>query len=246
MPSVSGLLKTRAAGERRAIGDRLDVEVAGEHLCLHASGTLWWPVERTLVVSDLHFEKASSFARSGVFLPPYDTAVTLDRLASLIDKFDPLRVIALGDSFHDGEGAVRMTFNLQTQLAMLQIGREWIWISGNHDPEASNGAFGDCVDAVAIRSLTFRHEPQPGLVMGEIAGHLHPSGRIRRHGRSVRRPCFAGDGTRLVIPAFGALTGGLNVLDEAWGDIFGGRDFQAYMLGDEKIYPIAAGKLRGD
>lgn len=244
MLGVVALRKNRPFGGRRRDDALLDVEVAGEALSLHCSGVLWWPAERMLVVSDLHFEKGSSFARRGVFLPPYDTAVTLDRLAAAIDLFDPARVIALGDSFHDADGAARMPLNLQTQLAMLQIGREWIWISGNHDPNASNGLFGDCADEVAVGALTFRHEPSSGLVMGEIAGHLHPQGRIRRHGRSVRRACFAGDGTRLVMPAFGALTGGLNVLDDAWNGIFADGAFNAYMLGADRIYPIASARLR--
>lgn len=246
MLGASARRAASSATERPGIGDRVTISIAGEELCLHSSGTLWWTSERTLIVSDLHFEKGSSFAKRGVFLPPYDTAVTLDRLAALVDQFDPVRVIALGDSFHDPDGAERMPIALQTQLAMLQIGREWIWIAGNHDPQASRGMFGHHVKAARIGALTFRHEPQPGLVMGEIAGHLHPLGRIRRHGRSVRRACFAGDGTRLILPAFGALTGGLNVLDEAWSEIFAGGDFKAYLLGDQRIYPIAAGKLRGD
>nr|WP_248304751.1 ligase-associated DNA damage response endonuclease PdeM [Breoghania sp. L-A4] len=233
-------------GSARRKGELLGVSVAGEDLGLHSSGTLWWEAERTLVVADLHFEKGSSFARHGVFLPPYDTAVTLDRLADLVDTFDPARVIALGDSFHDEEGAARMPINQQVQLAMLQLGREWIWMTGNHDPKASNGVFGDHAHTLTIRSLTFRHEPSAELVMGEVAGHLHPFGRIRRHGRSVRRPCFASDGARLVLPAFGSLTGGLNVLDDAWSGLFADDGFTAYLLGDDRLYPIAARKLRGD
>ncbi len=233
-------------GNARRKGELLGVCVAGEDLGLHSSGTLWWEAERTLIVADLHLEKGSSFARHGVFLPPYDTVETLDRLADLVDMFDPARVIALGDSFHDEEGAARMPINQQVQLAMLQLGREWIWMTGNHDPKASNGVFGDHAHELTIRSLTFRHEPSPDLVMGEVAGHLHPYGRIRRHGRSVRRPCFVSDGARLVLPAFGSLTGGLNVLDEAWSGLVAGDSFTAYLLGNDRVYPIGARKLRGD
>lgn len=221
------------------------ISIAGESLTLHLSGTLWWEAERTLVVSDLHLEKASSFAARGVLLPPYDTAVTLDRLAQVIDRFRPARVISLGDSFHDPDGAMRMPLASQTRLAMLQLGREWIWISGNHDPRASNGLFGDHQSEARIGPLSFRHEPSAETVSGEIAGHLHPVGRIRRHGRSLRRSCFAADADRLVLPAFGALTGGLNVLDSAWSRVFAGA-FHAFLLGEERIYPIPAHKLRGD
>lgn len=223
-----------------------EISVAGERLVLHPGGILWWEAQRTLVVSDLHFEKASSFARRGVFLPPYDTAVTLDRLSAYIHGLEPKRVISLGDSFHDPDGAARMPLDLQTQLAMLQIGREWIWITGNHDPHGSAGRFGDHVEEHVIAGLTFRHEPREDAVEGEIAGHLHPVGRIRRHGRSVRRACFAGNLSRLVMPAFGALTGGLNVLDGPWREIFPTGDFTAYLMGEQRIYPISAYKLRPD
>ncbi|WP_321338580.1 ligase-associated DNA damage response endonuclease PdeM [Breoghania sp.] len=226
--------------------DRHDVTVAGEVMTLHISGALWWESQRTLIVSDLHLEKASSYARRGVMLPPYDTAVTLDRLATVIDHFQPARVISLGDSFHDGEAVARMTMGDQTHLAMMQLGREWVWISGNHDPEASSGCFGDHCEEIDLAGIIFRHEPLEDRVMGEIAGHLHPAARVRRHGRSLRRRCFAGDGTRLVLPAFGALTGGLNVLEEAWDEIFPSDAFTAYLIGDDRIYPIASNRLRGD
>ncbi|PTW62105.1 putative phosphoesterase [Breoghania corrubedonensis] len=223
-----------------------EIYVAGELLTLHLSGAVWWEAERTLIVSDLHLEKASSYATRGVMLPPYDTAVTLDRLAAVIDHFEPARVISLGDSFHDGEAAARMSMVNKTRLAMMQLGREWIWISGNHDPEASAGLFGEHTDEADFGALVFRHEPLADMVLGEIAGHLHPAGRIRRHGRSIRRPCFAGDHTRLVMPAFGALTGGLNVLEEPWDPLFDDLGFTAYMLGEDRIYPIPAHKLRED
>lgn len=223
-----------------------EINVAGEMLTLHISGALWWEAERTLIVSDLHLEKASAYARRGVMLPPYDTEVTLDRLAGVIDHFQPARVISLGDSFHDEGAAARMSLVNQTRLAMMQLGREWIWISGNHDPKASAGLFGDHTDIADFGSLVFRHEPLPDMVMGEIAGHLHPVSRIRRHGRSIRKPCFAGDATRLVMPAFGALTGGLNVLEEPWAPLFSSTDFTAYMIGEDRIYPVPSHKLRGD
>ncbi|WP_321342400.1 ligase-associated DNA damage response endonuclease PdeM [Breoghania sp.] len=226
--------------------DRHDVSVVSEILTLHISGALWWESQRTLVVSDLHLEKASAYASRGVMLPPYDTTVTLDRLSAVIDQFQPARVISLGDSFHDGNAAARMTMGDQTRLAMMQLGREWIWISGNHDPEASAGLFGDHADEIDLAGIVFRHEPQDNRVMGEIAGHLHPAARVRRHGRSIRRRCFAGDENRLVLPAFGALTGGLNVLEEVWSPLFPDDAFTAYMIGDDRIYPVASSRLRGD
>jgi DNA ligase-associated metallophosphoesterase len=223
-----------------------DISIAGEIVGLHDSGAMWWPDENTLVVADLHFEKGSSFARKGLMLPPYDTAATLEKLAEAIDAFQPTRVIALGDSFHDGEGSDRLPASYRAMLTTLQLGREWIWVTGNHDPIAPVGLCGETVDEIALGGLLFRHEPEDGAPPGEIAGHLHPAARIRRYGRSVRRPCFATDGTRLVLPAFGVFTGGLNVLDEAWSPYFPAREFSVFMLGDGRLYPFTATRLVSD
>lgn len=223
-----------------------DISIAGEIVGLHDSGAMWWPDEHTLVVADLHFEKGSSFARKGLMLPPYDTAATLEKLAEAIDAFQPTRVIALGDSFHDREGSDRLPVAYRAMLTTLQLGREWIWVTGNHDPIAPVGLCGETVDKVALGGLVFRHEPHGDAPLGEIAGHLHPAARIRRYGRSVRRPCFATDGTRLVLPAFGVFTGGLNVLDEAWGPYFPAREFSVFMLGEGRLYPFTATRLVAD
>jgi len=205
-------------------------------------GALWWPDERTLVVSDLHLEKGSSFARRGQMLPPYDTRATLARLATAISRLAPARIIALGDSFHDREGAGRLGEADRTALRELTAATEWIWIAGNHDPEPPRDLGGWSTHELAIGPLTFRHEPRPGAQPGEIAGHLHPAARLVGRGRSIRRRCFASDGNRLVMPAFGALAGGLNVLDAAFRPLFEGTAFHAWMLG-ETIHAIAGRRL---
>jgi DNA ligase-associated metallophosphoesterase len=223
-----------------------DIAIAGELVGLHDSGALWWPDENTLIVSDLHFEKASSYARRGVMLPPYDTAATLEKLAEVIDAFQPSRVVALGDSFHDADGSDRLPAAYRAMLTTLQLGREWVWITGNHDPVAPVLLCGETHAEIAIGNLVFRHEPDANAAPGEISGHLHPCARIRRYGRSVRRPCFATDGNRLVLPAFGVLTGGLNVLDAAWQPYFQAREFSVFMLGEGRLYPFTGSRLVGD
>jgi DNA ligase-associated metallophosphoesterase len=223
----------------------LDVEVAGAWLRLLPRGALHWPEERTLIVADLHLEKATAFAARQVFLPPYDSAATLSALAVLCDEHAPKRVIALGDSFHDGEGPGRLAARDLAVISALQRGRDWMWIAGNHDPAPPEGLGGDTALELAIDGLTFRHEPLAGAAEGEIAGHLHPVGRVRVKGRTMRRRCFATDGARLIVPAFGALTGGLNVLDEAFGGLFAGA-LHAFLLGDSRLYPIARRKLLPD
>ncbi|MEO1200224.1 MAG: ligase-associated DNA damage response endonuclease PdeM [Pseudomonadota bacterium] len=211
-----------------------------------AGGALWWAAERTLIVADLHLEKGSSFATKGVFLPPYDTTATLTRLAQIITHRKPQRVIALGDSFHDQGGPARLVPSDLLALTALTAAVEWIWIAGNHDPVPPAGLGGTFSDELMIGGLTFRHEPAKGAVDGEIAGHLHPVARLRRNGRSVRRRCFATNGARLILPAFGALTGGLNVLDDAFAPIFSGRKFTAWMIGTDEVYPVLGRKLSTD
>lgn len=230
-----------------------DIAVNGQQIGLHDSGVLWWPQEATLVVADLHLEKGSSFARRGVMLPPYDTAETLERLAAVIDAFDPARVIALGDSFHDRDGSDRLPAAYRAMLTTLQINREWVWVTGNHDPIAPVRLCGESVGEISIGPLTFRHEPLAPQSetpirrpVGEVCGHLHPVARVRRFGRSIRRPCFVTDGSRLVLPAFGALTGGLNVMDAAFQPVFANRRFSAFLLGNERLYPFTAARLIGD
>jgi DNA ligase-associated metallophosphoesterase len=197
-----------------------------------------------LVVADLHLEKGSSFARRGQLIPPYDTTETLNALARLVARLEPQVVVALGDSFHDDQAASRLTVSHRVMLKGLQIGREWIWISGNHDPSPPVDVGGQAMDELAIGKLVFRHEPSAFDAQGEIAGHLHPTARVYGQGKSVRRRCFASDGFRLIMPAFGAYTGGMDVLDRAFDGIFAADSFRAFMLGDGQVYPVGPRALR--
>jgi DNA ligase-associated metallophosphoesterase len=215
-------------------------DVAGVTMLADLSGALFWEEQRLLVVSDLHLEKGSSFAARGVLLPPYDTAATLSRLATVIARHDPRRVIALGDSFHDGSAHERLAPADREAIAALQARRDWIWISGNHDPAPPDELGGTAADAVAIGPLIFRHEPTGAC--GEIAGHLHPKARVARRGRSVERRCFASDGERAVLPAFGAYAGGLSVRDPAFERIFQSAAFMAHLIGDDRLHRIAASR----
>ncbi|GGB48698.1 metallophosphatase [Roseibium aquae] len=227
-----------------------DIQINDQLVGLHDSGVMWWPDQSLLVVADLHLEKGSSFARRGVMLPPYDTAATLEKLAAVVDAFDPAGVIALGDSFHDAGGSDRLPPAYRALLATLQLNRDWIWVTGNHDPIPPVRLCGETVDEITVGALTFRHQPKehlvPERVAGEIAGHLHPVARVRRYGRSIRRACFVTDGNRMVLPAFGALTGGLNVADRAFSMVFRPRQYSAFMLGNDRLYPFTASRLIGD
>jgi hypothetical protein len=216
------------------------VDVTGVTFAADLSGALFWEEQRLLVVSDLHLEKGSSFATRGVLLPPYDTVATLGRLAAVIARHDPRMVIALGDSFHDRGAHGRLSRQDRDAIAGLQVRRDWIWISGNHDPALPADLGGVVASEVAIGPIAFRHEPTGAA--GEIAGHLHPKARVSARGRSMERRCFAGDGERAVMPAFGAYTGGLSIRDAAFAKIFQTLGFMAHVLGDSRLHAIAASR----
>ncbi|HUO94582.1 MAG TPA: ligase-associated DNA damage response endonuclease PdeM [Rhizomicrobium sp.] len=214
------------------------IEVNGEELLLEAAGALWWPGEATLVFADLHFEKGSFYARGGQMLPPYDTRATIGRIESVVVRRNPSRVIALGDSFHDPYAADRLDEEERERLAKLRQGVEWIWIAGNHDPMPPHWLGGRVAEEIAIGGLLFRHEPHEMNGRGEIAGHLHPCATVTRRGRSLRRRCFVSDGKRLLMPAFGAYAGGLDVYDRAIRGLFGDK-FLTYLLGAARVYAVA-------
>lgn len=232
------------SGPRASTRDRNDIVISSASLLADPSGALYWPEHGLLVVADLHLEKGSSFAARGIMLPPYDTAATLARLARLIAHYAPRCVVALGDSFHDGGGPARLSGADRESLHVLQRGREWIWITGNHDPEPAENIGGVFHATFVLGALTFRHLPTGRA--NEICGHLHPVARIAHRGRTVSRRCFAADRTRMVMPAFGAFTGGLNVRDAAFADLFGTLAFTAHMLGEGRLYAFAAKRCLAD
>ncbi len=235
-----------ASAGASANGRAQTIVVAGKSMIADISGTLYWPAERTLIVADLHLEKGSSFAAKGQLLPPYDTRETLTRLAAVMDEHDPDRVVALGDSFHDRGAEMRMDPMDREILTILQEDREWIWVTGNHDPAISTAMGGIVTDSAVFGGLRLTHAPYAGPVTHEIAGHLHPVAKLTGRGHSVRRPCFVGNGRRLVMPAFGAFTGGLNVLDDAFTPLFGSEPMRIWMLGFDGVYPIPPRQLAAD
>ena len=220
----------------------------GETLTPDPLGAAYWAREEALIVSDLHFEKGSSFAAKGVMLPPYDTRTTLMRVAALMQKYQPKRVISLGDAFHDVEAEARMDEEDAQSLEALMRKAEWLWILGNHDPEPPARFAAATEIETSIGALTFRHESAPGAaphrIEGEIAGHLHPCARVVGEGRSLRRRCFAVGEERMIMPAMGAYAGGLNILDEAYAPLFANP--VAWVMGVDGVYPITAEKLAPD
>ena len=223
------------------------VTVCGKQLIADNSGALYWPGEHTLLVADLHLEKGSAHAARGMMLPPYDTRRTLMRLAEVIDRYEPDRVIALGDSLHDVGAAERMA-DEDLQILHMHAGGPGVDLAQRQPRSRHRSAPSAAARAASstIGGIALRHEPAPGCVTHEIAGHMHPAARLSMYGYSIRRPCFVGNGRRLVMPAFGAFAGGLNVLDDAFQPLFGNGGIAVWMLGQEGLYPVATRFLSGD
>jgi uncharacterized protein len=224
-----------------------EIKIGADIFIADASGALWHEAERTLVIADLHLEKGSSFARRGMLLPPYDTTVTLAALSATVSRFAPRRVVSLGDGFHDDEGAARLSVDGRAALRSLQLGRDWVWVAGNHDPRAPTGLPGDHALACHVGGVVARHEPRLGApgVEGEIAGHLHPVAHIAARAGGVRRRCFATDTRRCVLPAFGAYAGGLDLRHEAFVNLFDFARLQAVVIGEARIHVFDAATIGG-
>jgi hypothetical protein len=223
----------------------LAVEVHGAEALLRCSGAMWLPASRTLAVADLHFEKGSAYAARGQLLPPYDTRETLNRLEAEVVALQPRVLVFMGDTFHDARAETRIARDDLARIAALAQGRTLIWVIGNHDEDAPLDLPGDKVDELAIGPLILRHEPQPGLQPGEAAGHLHPCVKVAGRGRAVRRRAFVTDGLRVILPAFGAYAGGLNIMDKAFTGLFCAPPLSA-ALGASRVHAIGWRSLRPD
>ena len=207
------------------------IALAGTTLTARPSGALWWPAERLLCVADLHLCKSERLARrGGALLPPYETAETIDRLAAEIAALAPAIVVCLGDSFDDCAGRTALAAEEEARLTALMAGRDWVWLAGNHDPDPL-ALGGRHLAELAIGPLAFRHAARPDAAAGEVSGHWHPKLRLPVRGGGVTRPCFLADGVRLILPAFGAYTGGLHADHPTLAALFG-PSLRAILTGD--------------
>jgi DNA ligase-associated metallophosphoesterase len=229
----------------RRIDGHLTLGLAGAEIVCLPSGALWLVADRVLVVADLHLEKGSSYARRGQMLPPYDTRDTLDRLETVTRATAPRAVILLGDTFHDAGAESRLDPDDHARIGSLAAGRGLIWVVGNHDRAGPRLLPGEVVASLDLGRLRLTHEPAGDRSPGEIAGHLHPCARVKAPGGGIRRRCFATDGERIILPAFGALAGGLNVRDPAFAPLLRGSPL-ALVLGTTGVHPVAWTALRGD
>lgn len=220
----------------------LSLTVAGVTVSARPSAALWIAAHSALVIADAHFEKGSAYAAGGQLLPPYDTTETLSRLEVEIEALSPKMIVFLGDAWHDAAAEKRLAPAAASRIAALGQGRSLIWIAGNHDPAGPKGLPGEHCEELTLNGLRLVHEPGDGRSNGELAGHLHPCARV---GGVGRRRCFVTDGQRMILPAFGAYAGGLNVRDEAIRNRLGPKKIAA-VLGAGRVHAIPWKSLRGD
>ncbi len=229
----------------RARADGVTISVNGASLLADASGALVWPQRRAVLVADLHLEKGSSFAARGRLLPPYDTAATLMRLEEILTRHDAKAVFCLGDSFHDAAAGERLSGADRARITSLTGRCDWTWICGNHDPSPPADWGGKVAEEVTLGPLTFRHQalrPKTLRAAGEVSGHYHPKAALRWRHKRITGRCFITDGRRLILPAFGAYSGGLNVLDPAIAGLFP-KDFQVLLMGRAGIFSFPSSAL---
>lgn len=223
----------------------LATQVCSAEVVLRASGALWLAAEGALVVADLHLEKGSSYAARGQLLPPYDTRETLARLEREVEALAPRMVVLLGDTFHDRKAEGRLAADDAARLRALAVGRTLVWVIGNHDADGPKALPGQVEDELRLGGFNLRHEPRGGPQPGEVAGHLHPAAKVKAPRGVVRRRCFITDGERVILPAFGAYAGGLNVRDAAFAGMFA-RPPLAGALGVQKVRAVGWRQLVGD
>ncbi|MDO8378072.1 ligase-associated DNA damage response endonuclease PdeM [Phenylobacterium sp.] len=223
----------------------LRTTLSGAAVTFRASGALWIEAQAMLVVADLHLEKGSAYAARGQMLPPYDTRDTLKRLTAEVAATQASAVVLLGDTFHDRASEDRLAGDDAEQLRALAGLTRLIWVIGNHDADGPRALPGEVADELSVAGLLLRHEPQGGLQPGEVAGHLHPCAKVTASRGTVRRRCFVTDGERLVVPAFGAYAGGLNIRDQAFAGLFA-RDPLCGALGSGRVHAVGWRSVVGD
>ena len=213
----------------------------GVELAALGPGALFWPARAALLVADLHLEKASWYARGGQMLPPYDSIATLTELAALQARTSVREILCLGDSCHDREGCERLSPDARERLVALTSATRWTWITGNHDAVLADHCGGAMVEEAAVDGLVLRHEADPRETRPELSGHFHPKLRLSVRGRNVARRCFVASGTKLILPAFGALTGGMDADDPVIIRAVGGPA-QALVPVEDRLlrFPLAA------
>ena len=214
---------------------------ASRNFVVLPSGGLYWPARQALLVADLHLEKASWFARFGQMLPPYDSEVTIDTVADDVRASGATAVWCLGDSFHDRFGCDRLPQTARDKLTALTGALDWVWITGNHDAGMIDHCGGRIEVELVVEGMVLRHEAEAGETRPELSGHFHPKLRLKARGRRVSRRCFVASRTKMILPAYGALTGGLDANHPEILRAMGGDAAALVPVSDRVLrFPLAA------
>ena len=232
----------RRTGEDVSYSGSCRVLLSGKVFIADRTGALYWPAEKTLIVADLHLEKGSYLSEAGVVLPPYDTGSAFEKLEEALDRYDPSRVIALGDSFCGGDD-VRLSAHDADWLHDLIEDREWFWVNGPFQAPIPEGFGGTIVPHLSVGGIKFRYEPVRAPVSHEIAGRMHPVAQISEYGHVMRGRCFVSNGMRLILPSIGAYSAGANVLDKAFDPLLGHEGLFVWAINGGRVSQVASGQL---
>jgi DNA ligase-associated metallophosphoesterase len=218
------------------------IQFAGANFVIAGDAALFWPKHGALLVADLHLEKASSYAAGGQMLPPYDSRATLENLATLVKQHRARAVWCLGDNFHDDGGEARLEPKAAALLRQLTSELDWHWIVGNHDPGVTANLGGRRFEEMEVDGLLMRHEAEPNERRPELSGHFHPKFRHIIRGRMVSRRCFVRSAHKLILPAFGALAGGLDADDPVIANACDGQSLEALVPAAGRVlaFPLGA------
>lgn len=211
------------------------------------SGALYAPDFETLIVADLHFEKASAlYEKTGSAYPPFDTRDTLLRLGDAIDRQQPKRIIFLGDTWHDEFGFARMQNTDHQLIRTIRTRAETVFISGNHDTSASGSGGPKMVQEIKLGDVVLSHEPFEDANRYQICGHLHPVAKLMQKGRTIRRRCFFVSDKQCILPAMGALSGGLNCCDPVFDRFMSYENRRVILLGRNRLFHLGMKTLLPD
>lgn len=216
--------------------------LSGKSFIADQTGALYWPAEKTLIVSDLYLEKGSYLTDEGVVLPPYDTASVFEKLEEALDRYDPHRVIALGDSFCD-EDEARLSAHDADWLYDLMEDRDWYWVCEPDRADVPECFGGTVLPHLTLGGIKFRYEPVRAPVSHEIAGRMHPVAQISEYGHVMRGRCFVSNGMRLILPSMGKYSLGANVLGSAFDSLLGHDGLFVWTINAGRVAQVASGQL---
>ena len=218
--------------------------LCGKSFIADPTGALFWPAENTLIAADLKLSQCSYLQGEDVVLPPYDTASAFEKLEDALDRYDPARVVALGNSFA-GFGSCGLSHHQSDWLQDMMEGRDWYWVAPNLS-ERPDAICGTAVPQMMLGGIKFRAEPVRAPVANEVAGGLHPVAQVSRYGHLQRGRCFVSNGMRMILPSLGDYSAGCNVLSPSFDPLLGQSGLFVWFIAQERVSSVASPQLMED